>query len=143
MVTNRARPCGRGREQTAGAAAAPCRQSGSPRRAAMVSFGGIGGLPSTQPQPVTLTGLVSGLNTASIIQQLQAANKAELQPIQSQISQQNTIQQAYTNLNTSLNALLTTAQNFQNVNFLQGATANVTPGGASPTVSATATAGAA
>lgn len=104
----------------------------------MVSFGNG----TSAAQPVTLTGLVSGLNTASIIQQLQAANKAELQPIQNQITHQNTIAQAYTNLNTSLNALLTTVQNFQNANYLQGATANVTPGGASPTVSATASAGA-
>ncbi len=105
----------------------------------MVSFGNG----SSATQPVTLTGLVSGLNTASIIQQLQAVNKAKLQPIQNQITQQNSISQAYTNLNTNLSALLTTIQNFSNANYLQGATASVLPGGTSPTVSATASAGAA
>src|SRR5579885_2883812 len=104
----------------------------------MVSFGNG----TSAAQPVTLTGLVSGLNTASLIQQIQAADKAKLQPLQNQISQQKTIQQAYTNLNSNLSALLSTVQNFSNANYLQGTTANVTPGGTSPTVSATATAGA-
>ncbi|HZQ36438.1 MAG TPA: flagellar filament capping protein FliD [Dehalococcoidia bacterium] len=104
----------------------------------MVSFGNG----TSAAQPVTLTGLVSGLNTASLIQQIQAADKAKLQPIQNQISQQKTIQQAYTNLNSNLSALLSTVQSFSSASYLQGATANVLPGGASPTVSATANAGA-
>jgi flagellar hook-associated protein 2 len=93
---------------------------------------------SPQPAPISFGGLVSGLDTKSMIQQLIAAQQGPIKILQGKIALQKQEINAVGDTNTRLTNLLTQIQNFTSSSYLLGHTTAVTPGGTSPAVSATA-----
>src|SRR5207244_227684 len=83
-------------------------------------------------------GLVSGLDTASIIQQLLDARKAPIQALQTQVVNRRTESNAIRDINSRLTNLFTQAKKFADLNYVQGKSAGVSAGGATAAVGVSA-----
>lgn len=103
-----------------------------------MTMGGV----STNNQPIVMAGLVSGIDTKSIIQQLLNAQKGPLTIMQAKVAVRQQEQGAIKDIASRLSNLLTAIQNFDDPSYLQTKTAGVTAGGASATVAVTAAPGA-
>ncbi len=100
-------------------------------------------LGSTSNSPVTFSGIVSGVNTAALIQSILAQKQQPITSLQNEINAEKAQSAAITEINGRLSGLLTAIQQFDTPTYLQPMTAAVAPGGTTPQVSATASGGAA
>jgi len=99
---------------------------------------------STSPfQPITFGGIVSGINTAALIQSILAQRQQPITNYQNQIAAEKAKAAAVAEISGRLSNLLTAIKQFSDPNYLQGKAASVQPGGSSPQVSVTASATAA
>src|SRR5579875_2497656 len=99
---------------------------------------------STSPfQPITFAGIVSGINTAALIQSILAQRQQPITNYQNQIAAEKAKAAAVAEISGRLSNLLTAIKQFSDPNYLQGKAASVQPGGSSPQVSVTASATAA
>ena len=95
---------------------------------------------STNSVPFSFSGIVSGLDTASIIQKLVAVQKAPEQQYQQQISQIQARDQAYQDVKSKLSAVQTALQTLLQASAINAKLTSVTaPTGSSPSFTATAT----
>src|SRR5581483_7091123 len=92
-------------------------------------------------QPITFSGLVSGLDTKSMIQQLIDAQKGPITIMQNKVLTQRSQMNAVKDVNSRLTNLLSAIKNLSTASAIQGKTANVSPGGSVATVSASASPG--
>jgi flagellar hook-associated protein 2 len=93
---------------------------------------------SASSAPISMAGLVSGLDTKSMIQQLIDAQKGPANIMQGKVSLKKQEVSAIGDVNTRLTNLLTQIQSFSSSTYLLGRSTMVSPGGATQTVSATA-----
>lgn len=93
---------------------------------------------SASTQPISMAGLVSGLDTKSMIQQLIDAQKGPLNIMQGKVALQKQEVSAIGDVSTRLTNLLTQIQSFSSSTYLLGRSTMVSPGGTTQTVSATA-----
>lgn len=89
-------------------------------------------------QPLILTGLVSGFDTASMINQLTQLQKAPITAVEGQIDDRQRQVDAIKDINGRLSNLLNAARKFTESAYLQTKTTAVTPGGSGATVSVSA-----
>lgn len=93
---------------------------------------------SVNRQPLILTGLVSGFDTASMINQLTQLQKAPITALQGQISDRQRRVDAIKDINGRLNNLLTAAKKFSDTAYLQTKSSSITPGGAAANIAVSA-----
>jgi len=91
-------------------------------------------------QPIVFAGLMSGIDTKSLIQQMLDAQKGPIQAMQAKVAARQQQSGAIGDINTRLTNLLSLVRSFDDATYLQGKTASVAAGSGSATVSATATA---
>lgn len=94
---------------------------------------------STGNQPITFGGLVSGLDTKTMIQQLINAQKGPITIMQAKVNNQRSQMNAVKDVNNRLTNLVNKLKTLTDATALQGKTATVAAGGTSATVSASAT----
>ncbi|MFN8558710.1 MAG: flagellar cap protein FliD N-terminal domain-containing protein [Dehalococcoidia bacterium] len=93
---------------------------------------------SASRKPIVFGGLVSGLDTANIIQQLVAAKRGPIQLMQGRVATVRQQSNAVRDVGSRLSNLLTQVKNFADSTYVQGKSAAVSPAGATATVSASA-----